>query len=149
MIPDQTNISNAYVSGLKEDFSLNGNELNYFNVCYYTAYVVFQVPGLLLMSRPSLARWLLPGLEVLWGICTFAQSRVTNVNQLYALRVLVGMLEAPVFAGTHFILGTYTYNSDLKLVGIQLTTCWQVLGTPGQSCSSEPEHGLFATHWVR
>lgn len=51
------------------------------------------------------ARWLLPTLEVLWGICTFAQSRVTNVNQLYALRFLVGMLEAPVFAGTHFILG--------------------------------------------
>ncbi|GLB20706.1 hypothetical protein AtubIFM61612_010648 [Aspergillus tubingensis] len=51
---DQTNISNAYVSGLKEDFSLNGNQLNYFNVCYYTAYVVFQVPGLLLMSRPTL-----------------------------------------------------------------------------------------------
>ncbi|KAF4985680.1 hypothetical protein F66182_16904, partial [Fusarium sp. NRRL 66182] len=51
---DQTNISNAYVSGLKEDFSLNGNQLNYFNVCYYTAYVVFQVPGLLLLSRPKL-----------------------------------------------------------------------------------------------
>jgi hypothetical protein len=53
------------------------------------------------------ARWLLPTLEVLWGICTFAQSRVTNVNQLYALRVLVGMFEAPVFAGTHFVLGLY------------------------------------------
>ncbi len=51
---DQTNISNAYVSGLKEDFGLYGNELNYFNVCYYVAYVVFQIPGLLLMSRPQL-----------------------------------------------------------------------------------------------
>lgn len=51
---DQSNISNAYTSGLKEDFGLYGNELNYFNVCYYTAYVVFQVPGLLLMSRPKL-----------------------------------------------------------------------------------------------
>ncbi|KAJ6095703.1 hypothetical protein N7486_006449 [Penicillium sp. IBT 16267x] len=110
---DQTNISNAYVSGLKEDFGLYGNELNYFNVCYYTAYVVFQVPGLLLMSRPTLARWLLPGLEVLWGICTFAQSRVTNVHQLYALRFLVGMLEAPVFAGTHFILGSWYSGPEL------------------------------------
>ncbi|KAF7588860.1 hypothetical protein BBP40_005078 [Aspergillus hancockii] len=107
---DQTNISNAYVSGLKEDFSLNGNQLNYFNVCYYTSYVVFQVPGLLLMSRPALARWLLPTLEILWGICTFAQSRVTNVSQLYALRFLVGMLEAPVFAGTHFILEGSWYS---------------------------------------
>ncbi|KAJ5717838.1 MFS general substrate transporter [Penicillium malachiteum] len=110
---DQTNISNAYTSGLKEDFGLYGDQLNYFNVCYYTAYVVFQVPGLLLMSRPKLARWLLPGLEVLWGICTFAQSRVTNVQQLYALRFLVGMLEAPVFAGTHFILGSWYSGPEL------------------------------------
>ncbi|KAJ0423517.1 major facilitator superfamily domain-containing protein [Aspergillus carlsbadensis] len=110
---DQTNITNAYVSGLKEDFGLYGNELNYFNICYYTAYVVFQVPGLLLMSRPKLARWLLPTLEILWGICTFAQSRVTNVHQLYALRFLVGMFEAPVFAGTHFILGSWYSGPEL------------------------------------
>ncbi|KAI2603762.1 major facilitator superfamily domain-containing protein [Hypoxylon sp. NC1633] len=109
----QTNISNAYVSGLKEDFGLYGNELNYFNVCYYVAYVVFQVPGMLLMSRPRLARWLLPTLEILWGICTFAQSRVTNVQQLYACRFLVGMLEAPVFAGTHFILGSWYSGPEL------------------------------------
>lgn len=57
------------------------------------------------LSKASRARWLLPSLEILWGICTFAQSRVTHVNQLYALRFLVGMFEAPVFAGTHFILG--------------------------------------------
>ncbi|KAG8162033.1 hypothetical protein KVR01_007798 [Diaporthe batatas] len=110
---DQTNISNAYVSGLKEDFSLNGNELNYFNVCYATSNVVFQVPGMLLMSRPKLARWLLPTLEVLWGMATFAQSRVTNVHQLYVLRFLVGMLEAPVFAGTHFILGSWYSGPEL------------------------------------
>ncbi|KAI1634300.1 major facilitator superfamily domain-containing protein [Biscogniauxia mediterranea] len=110
---DQTNISNAYVSGLKEDFGLYGNELNYFNVCYYVAYVIFQIPGLLLMSRPQLARWLLPTLEILWGICTFAQSRVTNVHQLYAMRFLVGMLEAPVFAGTHFVLGSWYSGPEL------------------------------------
>lgn len=51
------------------------------------------------------ARWLLPTLEVLWGIVTFAQCRVTNVHQIYACRFIVGMLEAPVFAGIHFILG--------------------------------------------
>ncbi|KAJ6160910.1 MFS general substrate transporter, partial [Penicillium chermesinum] len=127
---DQTNISNAYTSGLKEDFQLNGDQLNYFNVCYYTAYVVFQVPGLLLMSRPRLARWLLPTLEVLWGICTFGQSRVTNVNQLYALRFLVGMFEAPVFAGTHFILGSWYSGSELfKRAGV--CSVYQPLGVGG------------------
>ncbi|KAJ4396764.1 hypothetical protein N0V93_000986 [Gnomoniopsis smithogilvyi] len=59
------------------------------------------------------ARYLLPTLEVLWGITTFAQSRVTNVHQLYALRFLVGMFEAPVFAGTHFILGSWYSGPEL------------------------------------
>ncbi|KAI1866164.1 uncharacterized protein JN550_007853 [Neoarthrinium moseri] len=110
---DQTNISNAYTSGLKEDLGLYGNELNYFNVCYYTAYVVFQIPFLLLMSRPKLARWLLPSLEVVWGVVTFAQSRATNVTQLYVARFFVGALEAPVFAGTHFILGSWYSGPEL------------------------------------
>ncbi|KAL3491048.1 major facilitator superfamily domain-containing protein [Aspergillus germanicus] len=127
---DQTNITNAYVSGLKEDFGLYGNELNYFNICYYTAYVVFQVPGLLLMSRPKLARWLLPTLEILWGICTFAQSRVTNVHQLYALRFLVGMFEAPR-AGTWFICNPLGTMVSGYLQAAAYTNLSGVAGMPG------------------
>lgn len=51
---DQSNISNAYTSGMKEDLGLYGNELNYFNVMYFTAYVIAQIPMLLLISRPTL-----------------------------------------------------------------------------------------------
>lgn len=51
---DQANITNAYVSGLAEDFDLVGNELNYFNVCYYVALVVFQIPGMLILTRPKM-----------------------------------------------------------------------------------------------
>lgn len=112
-IKDQTNISNAYVSGLKEEFDLYGNQLNYLNICYFTAYVVFQIPGMLLISRPKLSRWLLPSLEILWGIVTFAQSRATSIEQLYAMRFLVGMLEAPVFVSTHFILGSWYSGPEL------------------------------------
>ncbi|OAA64319.1 Major facilitator superfamily domain, general substrate transporter [Niveomyces insectorum RCEF 264] len=151
---DQTNISNAYVSGLQEDFKLYGNQLNYLNVCYYTAYVVFQVPGLMLMSRPKLARWLLPSLEVLWGIVTFAHSRTTNINQLYALRFLVGMLEAPVFAGTHFILGAWFGGHELfKRAGT-----WFVCNPLGSMVSGYLQaaayknlngvHGLAGWRWL-
>ena len=31
---DQTNISNAYVSGLSEDLQLNSNQLNYFTTWF-------------------------------------------------------------------------------------------------------------------
>lgn len=89
---------------------------------------------------------MLPTLEVLWGICTFAQSRVTNVHQLYALRFLVGMFEAPVFAGTHFILGWL--NKYIWLSGTVLTIM-KVHGTRVPSYSNEPEHGSSATLSVR
>lgn len=56
---------------------------------------------------------MLPTLEVLWGIVTFAHSRATNIQQLYALRFLVGMFEAPVFAGTHFVLGSWYSGPEL------------------------------------
>ncbi|KAL0262485.1 hypothetical protein SLS55_001453 [Diplodia seriata] len=110
---DQSNISNAYTSGMKEDLGLYGNELNYFNVAYFTAYVIAQIPMLLLISRPKLARYMLPTLEIAWGVLTFAQSRVTSARQLYALRFFVGLFEAPVFAGTHFILGSWYRKQEL------------------------------------
>lgn len=48
---DQTNINNAYVSGMKEDLNLHGNELNYFttyfNVCLALGYLVLAVDKLL------------------------------------------------------------------------------------------------------
>ncbi|KAH6680064.1 putative pantothenate transporter [Plectosphaerella plurivora] len=109
----QTNINNAYVSGLKEDLQLNGNELNYLIICYNVPYFVFQIPGMMLLSRPKLTRWVIPSLEVLWGVLTFAQSRVTHVNQLYALRFLIGATEAPAFTGVHFVLGSWYGGSEL------------------------------------
>ncbi|RDW76933.1 hypothetical protein BP6252_04986 [Coleophoma cylindrospora] len=62
-----------------------------------------------------IARWGLPTLEVIWGVLTFCQSRVANVYQLYALRFLVGVAEAPVFAGTHFILGKFPHLKKEEL----------------------------------
>lgn len=80
---------------MKEDVGLTGNALNYLNVAYYTAYVVGQIPMLALQSRPSLAPYFLPGLEILWAVLTFAQSRVSKPWHLYLLRALVGFAEAP------------------------------------------------------
>lgn len=41
---DQVNINNAFVSGMKEDLSLFGNQLNYMQTCWTVGYVIGQVP---------------------------------------------------------------------------------------------------------
>lgn len=47
---DQTNISNAYVSGMKEDLGLYGNELNYFTTCEL---FLFPLRSLVSSPRPA------------------------------------------------------------------------------------------------
>lgn len=55
------------------------------------------------------------------------------------------MLEAPVFAGTHFILGVYLpYNIMCKKINDI-----QEHGTLARNSTSEPECGLYVTRWAR
>ena len=41
----------------------------------------FQVPTLLFISRPGVARWLLPGVELAWGILSFGLVKIHNVQR--------------------------------------------------------------------
>ncbi len=41
---DQININNAFVSGMKEDLGLYGNELNYLTTSWTVGYVIGQIP---------------------------------------------------------------------------------------------------------
>ena len=56
-----------------------------------------------LQTKPWLAPYFLPTLEIFWGILTFCQSRVTKPWHVYLLRALIGFFEAPSFGGTHLI----------------------------------------------
>ncbi|KAH9957690.1 hypothetical protein BC827DRAFT_644463 [Russula dissimulans] len=42
---DQQNVTNAYVSGMKEDLNLHGNQLNYIITLWTIGYVVGQIPS--------------------------------------------------------------------------------------------------------
>jgi hypothetical protein len=41
---DQVNINNAFVSGMKEDLGLFGNQLNYMQTCWTVGYVIGEIP---------------------------------------------------------------------------------------------------------
>lgn len=41
---DQVNISSAFVSGMKEDLDLYGNQLNYMTMCWTVGYVIGEIP---------------------------------------------------------------------------------------------------------
>lgn len=89
---DQTNVNNAYLSGMEEDLSMYGNQLVTSTSIWTVGYVIGQIPSNLILTRVS-PRWVIPALELGWGICTFCTSSVQSYGSLYALRFLVGLFE--------------------------------------------------------
>lgn len=93
---DQVNITNAFNSGMKEDLSLYGRELNYANAIWSAAYVFGQIPSNLLLTRVNVPLYI-AFLELSWTVFTFAHAGVHNVTQLYVFRFFVGLFEAGHF----------------------------------------------------
>jgi len=60
---DQININNAFVSGMKEDLGLYGNELNYMQTCWTVGYVIGEIPSNILLTRLKPRYWI-PAAEV-------------------------------------------------------------------------------------
>ena len=95
---DQQNINNAYVSGMKEDLNLMGNEYNFFTTYFNIAYCLMLIPSQIILTyvRPSF--WL-SGLEVTWGVITGLMALVQNAKQVYVLRVFLGLCESSAWPG--------------------------------------------------
>lgn len=117
---DQTNITNAYVSGMKEDLGLFGNELNWLNIVYLSGYTVAQLPLMLLLTRPAFTKYLLPSCEVMFAVLTFCQAEIKTVNQLYVVRFFIGVFEAPFFIGFHYVMGKYYGTKSYKGAPVEL-----------------------------
>ncbi|KAK9367031.1 major facilitator superfamily domain-containing protein [Lipomyces kononenkoae] len=103
---DQTNVNNAYLSGMEKDLEMFGNELVTSTSIWTVGYVIGQIPSNLLLTRVS-PRWVIPSLEVGWGIATLCTSSVKSYHSLYALRFLVGLFESGFYPGIHYMLGSW------------------------------------------
>ncbi|KAM0469631.1 hypothetical protein ACHAP7_009862 [Fusarium lateritium] len=103
---DQTNVNNAFLSGMKEELNMYGNELVTSTSIWTVGYVIGQIPSNLLLTRIS-PRWVIPSLEVGWGIATICTSSVKSYKALYALRFLVGLFESGFYPGIHYMLGSW------------------------------------------
>ncbi|KAJ3992821.1 major facilitator superfamily domain-containing protein [Lentinula boryana] len=109
---DRSNINNAYVSGMKEDLSMEGTDFNKVLTIFTCGYIVGMIPNNLMLQILPPRIWL-PLCQIVWGVLTFCTSAVTNVQQLYAIRFFQGMAESSTFVGTHYILGSWYKPGEL------------------------------------
>lgn len=91
-IADWNIIDNAYVSGLKEDLGFHGNELVQLQTMYTIGAVLGQLPFAYLFTKLPMS-WLIPFMDVAWGIFTLVQYQATSFAELAAYRFMVGWFE--------------------------------------------------------
>ncbi|GAA6061941.1 hypothetical protein JCM10212_001509 [Sporobolomyces blumeae] len=109
---DRANLSNAYVSGMKEALRMEKNDLNKVNTCFTVGYTIGMIPqNLLLQIMP--ARILFPLNTMIWGSLTMITASARNTSHLCVIRFFQGLAEASTFVGAHVILGSWYKEEEL------------------------------------
>jgi len=65
---------------------------------FFLGYCLFQVPSNLVLARVGARRWI-GGIMIVWGVIASAMMLVRGVGSFYALRALLGVVEAGFFPG--------------------------------------------------
>jgi hypothetical protein len=93
---------------------------NFFSFTTYfnAAYCVMLIPSQIVLTyvRPSF--WL-PGLEIGWGVLTGLIALCKNANQIYVVRVLLGLCESSAWPGMITLFSKSIHNA---LVGPSMQT---------------------------
>ncbi|GKT53114.1 major facilitator superfamily transporter [Colletotrichum tofieldiae] len=109
---DQSSLTNAYVSGMKEDLNLHGNELNYMTIVFWSSYCTSMIPACYYLTRYPI-NVVLPILEIGWGLSTFGLAWAQNVQTIYAMRFFTGLFESSSFTGIIYVIGSWYKPSEL------------------------------------
>jgi ACS family pantothenate transporter-like MFS transporter len=103
---DQTNISNAYVSGMKEALKMNGNQINIIDIAWTTGYVVGQLPSQVILTKVRPSIWI-PSCELVWTMLTFCLAAASTWEHVVIIRFFVGFVESIFYPAAHFLIGSW------------------------------------------
>lgn len=107
---DRSNVSNAYVSGMKADLNMKGDEFNVINTVFTVGYIVGMVPNNIMLLKVRPKYWLTFCCAA-WGLLTLGLYKVHSYRQICAIRFFQALFESSTFSGSHLILGSW-YNSE-------------------------------------
>ncbi|GJN83201.1 hypothetical protein PLIIFM63780_006749 [Purpureocillium lilacinum] len=82
---DQTNITNAYISGMKEDLNLRQNELNWLST-FFNIGIIIGSPFTTTALTVIQPRYWLPACTVVWSVFVLCMYKAADVKTLYILR---------------------------------------------------------------
>ncbi|KXT06236.1 hypothetical protein AC578_9187 [Pseudocercospora eumusae] len=105
-------VTNAYVSGMKEDIGMSGQDYNLLQTMFTAGYVIGNLASQLVMLKVRPSIWL-PSLEFAWSILVMAMAAAKKLETLLILRFFIGLLEASAFPGVLTLLGNWYKAEEL------------------------------------
>ncbi len=110
---------------------------------FFVGYLLFQVPGALIVERWSAKRLMAPVL-IGWGLVTVATGFIHTAPQFYAARILLGIVEAGFFPGMIVYL-SHWFRSEDRATAIALF----MAAIPTSCILASPLAGLLLdVHWL-
>ncbi|KAL4904997.1 hypothetical protein BDW74DRAFT_24788 [Aspergillus multicolor] len=112
---DRGNYGSARLQHLERDLHMSGSEFQAALSIFYVGSVLFGVPSNMLLNHFSRPSWHM-GLAVLaWGTVTGCTAAVNSFAGMMVCRSLLGIVEAPMYAGMLFYLSKWYKKTELSL----------------------------------
>ena len=94
---DRINVSFAALT-MNADLKLSATQYGTGAGIFFLGYVLFQVPGNLIMSRVGARHWI-GAIMIVWGFLAAGMALIQGPRSFYALRMVLGFAEAGFFPG--------------------------------------------------
>ncbi|RXK37937.1 hypothetical protein M231_04826 [Tremella mesenterica] len=135
---DQSNLSRAYVSGMKEDLNILGNEYTYMTTIYAAVLAGLQLPSnfIVMKVRPALFLGLA---EIGWTIFTFAQAGAQSYQAMYGFRFCIAFFESAYYPVAYFLLGSWYTRPELA----KRVALWYIASPAGSAFSGFLQAGIY------
>lgn len=138
---------------MSEELGFHGNELVHFQTMYSLGAVLGQLPFAVLFPKVRM-NWLIPSLDICWGIFTLLQYRANSYSEIMAYRFMVGLFESAYFPGVHYVFGAW-YRADeisrrggVFYVGLTLGTLTAGLLQAAAVANLDGVSGLSGWRWM-
>ncbi|KAI6866924.1 permease of the major facilitator superfamily [Hortaea werneckii] len=151
---DRNNYAAAKLQGLKSDLSIDEKQYQVGLSILFVGYVLMQVPSNLLLNFSGRPSWYLGFFVTAWGLVSLLTSQVKDYGDIVACRFILGVVEAPFFAGVLFYLSKWYTKAELNLrmsifySGSLLSGAFGNLIAAGILNGLDGDRGLSAWQWL-
>ncbi|KAH8680748.1 putative allantoate permease [Xylariales sp. PMI_506] len=112
---DKTSTATGALYGMETDCDLTiGTRYSWVGSAFYFGYLVASLPAAWAMQRFPIAKVIVT-CQLVWGILLLGSGFISSFPGMLTIRVLLGMLEAPIIPGGVLIMGMWYTRKDIAL----------------------------------